>query len=168
MPKKRVLIVGEDQALNEAREGLLVSRFIVSSGKTDEAVAHFDKSSAEVMLICHTVPLLKAADLIRVVTHKRPATKVVWLSEWQTPAELARVRHKVVSIDYRNQPWIQELNKTISDLNDARFPVLSQDTGIRIVNGLCEAQQESEGEHEPAGDSMRYRALLLSFPAPSS
>jgi hypothetical protein len=79
----------------------------------EEAASLIDAAKVDALLICHTVSLQSAAELIQVISEKQGKAKVLWLSERQTQAGWLPDDSNVVSINQREQPWIKALEEAL-------------------------------------------------------
>jgi hypothetical protein len=106
--KPRILIIGEDPAVNRMRMQILSANYEVTAIRAEESPRQPRGQVIDLLLICHTVRLRDAASVIVAVAERCHVERALWLAEWQTlPSEV------VVQIDGSHQPWLVETEKIL-------------------------------------------------------
>lgn len=120
----RILIVGDDTDVVRASVRLLQIRYEVSMSSTLNLMKRISEVHYELLILCHTIPLPKAASLIQDVSEKCPWLGIVWLAQWQTIAP-GRSESKIICIDGVVQPpWLEAVDKMAAQMGyrQRQFP----------------------------------------------
>ena len=111
-----VLLVGIDPALNRMRVQLLRSRHNVATVSAEESFQRLQHDGADLLLVCHSVPIHLAASIIELAAERRRVKRILWLSEWQTVPGLVASGQAVIQIDSRKQPWLLEVERILQTM----------------------------------------------------
>jgi DNA-binding NtrC family response regulator len=112
----RILIVGDDCDVIRGSFRLLQRRYAVSLSSTRDLVKRVSEMHYDLLIVCHTIPLRKAASLIEVASDRCPWLEIIWLAEWQTTAS-AESERKVVCIDGVVRPsWEEAIDEMAAKL----------------------------------------------------
>jgi hypothetical protein len=110
------MIAGEDSALNGTRMQLLKSRYDVTSFGVEESFQRLQRVRADLLLVCHSVPIDAAAWIIEMAAQERVVRQILWLSEWHTIPGLVVSGKSVIQIDSRKQPWLAAVDRVMESI----------------------------------------------------
>jgi hypothetical protein len=128
----RILIAGDDTDVVRANVRLLPSRYAVSTTPTLSLVNKLAGVHCDLLVLCHTIPLPKAAALIQAASERCPWLGIIWLAEWQTTAASQSDR-KVICIDGIARPsWLEAVDRMADRLGYIATPPARRRAIMRV------------------------------------
>jgi hypothetical protein len=104
------------------RVRLLSPRYDALAAGVEESLRRLEGNAVDLLLICHSVPLVTAASMIQEASTRCEVEQILWLAEWQTVSG-SPAAGTVVSMDSRNQPWLVETEKLLQSKVLSLIPV---------------------------------------------
>lgn len=128
----RILIVGDHTDVVRASFRLLQGRYDVSMCPTLSLIRNLSEMHCDLLILCHTIPLPKAAALIQAASETCPWLGIIWLAEWQTTASTGSNR-KVICIDGVVRPsWVDAVDRMAVQLGYRSRPVNRRRPVLRV------------------------------------
>ena len=113
---RKVIAIGGDEALVRSRALVLQSRnYQVTWGLQDDAPGLLQRGTYDLLLVCSSVPIGSASELIAQVKQRTPKMCVFRLIN-QDESHLLRIKvaDEVVETDYHPMTWVKAVDKLLS------------------------------------------------------
>jgi hypothetical protein len=128
----RILIVGDDSDVVRTRVRQLQGRYGVSTTPTVNLVKKLSEVRYDLLILCHTIPLPKAAALIQGASESCPWLGIIWLAEWQTHIA-AQSDLKIICIDgVVRPPWLEAVDNMAAQLGYISTPPARRKPILRV------------------------------------
>jgi hypothetical protein len=95
---------------------LLQPRYDVMVFGRKDSVKRLPGISADLLIVCHSVPIHAAALIIELAANDRVVKQILWLSAWNTIPGLVVSGQSVIQIDSRKQPWLVAVEKAMKKI----------------------------------------------------
>ena len=112
----KILTTGLDETLVASRTAILSRQYETSTAKPDSVLGTLRSEHFDLLLVCYSTPHEQGTTIIRKAHEEFPHLCIVRLLAADSPRIDQPIAHKLVTVDYKPQSWIQAVDELLHPL----------------------------------------------------